>query len=62
MTARRSLWEPSSTRCLDAVVSLLLDYRVRVSADSPYAHSGLEAILVHEVYPVCRSNLAAHRR
>ena len=57
LAARRPVWDALSTLFLDTDVSLMLDYRARVLAESPYTLDELEAILIDEVYPVCRVNL-----
>jgi hypothetical protein len=57
LAARRPVWVALSTLFLDTDVSLDLAYRARVLAASPYTLPDLEAILIDEVYPVCRANL-----
>jgi hypothetical protein len=42
---------------LDTDPALSRDWRVRTLADSGFSLRELEAILVDEVYPVCRANL-----
>ena len=55
--ARRPVWQALSDLFLDTDTSLAHNWRVRKLVQSPYALAELEAILVDEVYPVCRSNL-----
>lgn len=38
---------------MDTEASLMLEWRARTLADSPYTVEELEAILIAEVYPVC---------
>jgi hypothetical protein len=57
LAARRPVWQALSTLFLDTDVSLDLEYRARVLAESPYTLGELEEILIDEVYPVCRANL-----
>jgi hypothetical protein len=55
--ARRPVWDALSDLFLDTDTSLSRSWRVRTLAESPYTIEELEAILVDEIYPVCRSNL-----
>jgi hypothetical protein len=56
---RRPVWEALSGLFLDTDVSSGLRLRVEVLAGSPYALAQLQAILLDEVYPVCKYNLYA---
>lgn len=54
---RKPVWEALSDLFLDTDTSLARSWRVGILAASPYSIEELQAILVDEVYPVCRSNL-----
>jgi hypothetical protein len=54
---RRPVWDALSSLFLDTDISILRDWRAEQLADSPYTLAQLEAILVDEVYPICRTNL-----
>lgn len=54
---RKLVWEALSDLFLDTDTSLTRSWRVGILANSPYSIDELEAILVDEVYPVCRANL-----
>lgn len=57
LSARRPVWEALSTLFLDTDVRIMREDRARVLAGSPYSIETIEAILIDEVYPVCRGNL-----
>lgn len=57
LAARRPVWEALSDLFLDTDPSLSRAWRVQQLAHSPYTMAQLQAILVDEVYPVCRANL-----
>lgn len=59
LDARRPVWDALSSLYLDTDTSLLRPWRVRVLAASPYDIGLLERILVDEVHPACRWNLAS---
>ena len=51
------VWLALSELFLDTDVSQSRTSRARELADSPFSLTELEQILVHDVYPVCRTNL-----
>ena len=57
LVARRPVWLALSDMFLDTDTSLTRDWRARELAASPFSLDELEAILVDEVYPICRANL-----
>ncbi|MCA0175458.1 MAG: hypothetical protein LCH73_04090 [Proteobacteria bacterium] len=57
LAARRPVWEALSDLFLDTDTSLSRAWRVQQLAHSPYTIAELQAILVDEVYPICRANL-----
>ena len=57
LATRRPVWEALSDMFLDTDVSLTRTWRIQRLAESPYAVSELEHILVEEIYPVCKYNL-----
>ncbi len=57
LVERRPVWSALSNLFLDTDVSALREANARQLAASPYSIAELQRILVHEVYPVCRSNL-----
>lgn len=57
LTSRRPVWLALSEMFLDTDTSLSRDWRARELAASRFSLEELEAILVDEVYPVCRANL-----
>jgi len=58
LAARQPVWEALSDMFLDTDTSLLRKWRVAQLAQSPYSIEQLEAILIEEVYPVCKYNLS----
>lgn len=57
LVQRQPVWSALSDLFLDTDVSLSLAGRVATLARSPYSVEQIEAILIDEVYPVCRANL-----
>jgi len=53
---RRPAWTALASLFMDTEASLMLEWRAKTLADSPYSIEELEDILIAEVYPVCTWN------
>lgn len=58
LETRRPVWEAFSDMYLDTDISQTRDWRIKLLAASPYSTDELEDILINEIHPVCKWNLA----